>query len=115
MPKDPVQTRQHNNKLCYLHSTQIVLTYRTMQHFPKHLVPALLLAFSFTACGNLSNEVENKLNALKNKTETLDSTINKEFEKVSTLDSLINKESEKVKKLDTLINSTSSRLESISH
>jgi hypothetical protein len=66
-----------------------------------------------SACGGLSNEVENKLNELKNKTESLDSLLNKEFDKVSTLDSLIHGESDKVKKLDSLINKNSTRLDSV--
>jgi len=70
--------------------------------------------FVLASCGNLSNEVENKLNELKSKTESLDSLINTEVDKVLTLDSLINKESEKVKQLDTLINKSSSKLDSIS-
>jgi septal ring factor EnvC (AmiA/AmiB activator) len=85
-----------------------------MKYFPNKLLLTVLATFSLAACGNLSNEVENKLNELKSKTESLDSIINKEVDKVSTLDSLINKESEKVKKLDTLINKSSSQLDSIS-
>jgi hypothetical protein len=79
----------------------------------KHFL-AIVITFSLTACGNLSKEVENKLNELKSKTEILDSIINKEVDKVLTLDSLISKESEMVKKLDTLINKSSSQLDSIS-
>ncbi len=85
-----------------------------MNNFPIMILLIIVVTFSFTACGNLSNDVENRLNTLKNKTKSLDSIINKEVDKVSTLDSLINKESEKVKKLDTLINKTSYQLDSIS-
>jgi copper homeostasis protein CutC len=85
-----------------------------MKCFPNKLFLTILIPFSLTACDSLSNEVENKLNELKNKTESLDSLINKEVDKVLTLDSLINKESVKVKILDTLINKSSSQLDSIS-
>jgi septal ring factor EnvC (AmiA/AmiB activator) len=84
----------------------------TMQS-PIKVFLTIFAAFLLTACNNLSNEVENKLQQLKSKTESLDSLINKEVEKVSTLDSLINGESDKVKKLDSLINTNSSRLDSI--
>ena len=67
-----------------------------------------------SSCVNVSNEVENKLIELKNKTALLDSLINKEVDKVLTLDSIIIKESDKVKKLDTLINKTTLQLDSIS-
>jgi peptidoglycan hydrolase CwlO-like protein len=87
---------------------------KTMNNFSSKLLLTIVITFSLTACGNVSNDVENKLNTLKNKTKSLDSIINKEVGKVSTLDSLINKESEKVKKLDTLINKTSHQLDSIS-
>jgi len=83
----------------------------------KYFLPilvAVLVTVFLVSCGNLSNEVENKLNELKNKTESLDSIINKEVDKVITLDSLINGESEKVKKLDSLINKNSLKLDSIS-
>jgi len=79
------------------------------------ILAAVLAATFLASCGNLGNEVENKLNELKNKTESLDSMINKEVDKVLTLDSLINGESEKVKKLDSLINKNSSKLDSISN
>lgn len=63
-----------------------------------------------SSCGNISAEVEGKLNEHQSKTESLDSLINKEVDKVLTLDSLIEKESEKVKKLDTLIEKSTSQL-----
>ena len=80
-----------------------------------YILAAVLASAFLASCGNLGNEVENKLNELKNKTESLDSMINKEVDKVLTLDSLINGESEKVKKLDSLINKNSSKLDSISN
>ena len=79
----------------------------------KNIIFTMLAIILLASCGNLSNEVDNKLNELKNKTESLDSLVNKEIGKVLALDSLINKESEKVKKLDTLINKSSSQLDSI--
>ncbi len=79
----------------------------------KTYVLILITAVFFGACGSVSSEVENKLNELKSKTDSLDSLINKEVDKVLTLDSLVNQESEKVKKLDTLINKTTSQLDSI--
>jgi hypothetical protein len=88
---------------------------KTMNYFPNKLFTMIVITISLTSCGNLSNEVDNKLNELKNKTESLDSVINKEVNKVLMLDSLINREGEKVKKLDSLINKNSSKLDSISN
>lgn len=85
-----------------------------MHYFSNKLLPVAVVTFFVAACGNLSNEVENKLNELKAKTESLDSMINTEVGKVSTLDSLIHEESKKVKQLDTLINKSSAQLDSIS-
>jgi len=84
-----------------------------MTYIHKNIFFTILAMFLFSSCGNISNEVENKLNELKSMTESLDSLINKEVDKVITLDSLIDKESEKVKKLDTLIHKSSSQLDSI--
>lgn len=91
-----------------------VLNKDTMKCKNKIVMFAMLAMLLLASCGNISNELENKLNELQSKTESLDSVINKEVEKVLTLDSLINKESDKVKKLDTLINKSSSKLDSIS-
>jgi hypothetical protein len=84
-----------------------------MKYFGKTIFFTISVFFLLASCGNLSNEVEGKLNELKNKSESLDSLINKEIDKVSTLDSLIDKESEKVRKLDTLINNSSAKIDSI--
>lgn len=43
----------------------------TMNYFPNKLLLTIVITFSLTACGNLSNEVENKLNELQNKTESV--------------------------------------------
>lgn len=86
----------------------------TMKYFQKNIIVTISATLLLASCGNLSNEVDNKLNELKKKTESLDSLVNKEVDKVLTLDSLIYKETEKVKTLDTLINKSSSQLDSIS-
>ena len=85
-----------------------------MKHSLLHYVLPVVTIISLTSCDNLSNKVENKLDELKSKTESLDSLINKEVEKVSTLDSIINGESDKVKKLDSLIHTKASKIDSIS-
>jgi predicted site-specific integrase-resolvase len=85
-----------------------------MKGINKNIIFTMAAIFLLASCGNLSNEVENRLNKLKNKTESLDSLINKEVDKVLTIDSILNKEREKVKKLDTLINKSSFQLDSIS-
>jgi septal ring factor EnvC (AmiA/AmiB activator) len=72
----------------------------------------LFLAF-MSSCGDLRKEVEDKLNLLESKAESLDSLINKEFEKVIELDSLLKKETEKVKKLDSIIEKSASRIDSV--
>lgn len=86
-----------------------------MKNILKTVFILILAVFILTACGNMSEKVEKKLNELQDKTESLDSLINKKVDKVLTLDSLINFESDKVKKLDSLFNKTSSKLDSISN
>ena len=85
-----------------------------MQNSFKRRIFPVFIVMAFVSCNNLSNEVENKINELKTKTESLDSLINQEVEKVSSLDSLINGESDKVKKLDSIINKKVSAIDSIS-
>ena len=67
----------------------------------------------FISCTEMGRKVEEKLDNLNNKAESLDSLVNKEVDKVLILDSIINRESEKVKKLDSLIERSASRLDSI--
>jgi len=74
----------------------------------------VVLFLVFTSCGNVANEIDDELNKLKSKTESLDSMLNKEVNKVLTLDSLLVEESDKVKKLDSLINKSSSKIDSLS-
>jgi hypothetical protein len=91
-----------------------ILYKERLQSKNKIIIFTILAMFLLASCGNLSNQVENKLNELQNKSESLDALINKEVDKVLTLDSLIKIESENVKKLDSLINKSSSQLDSIS-
>lgn len=78
-------------------------------------IVVLLVAASgiFISCGELNRSMEEKLDDLEKKAESLDSLINKEVEKVWVLDSLINTEYDKVKKLDSLIIKSTSRFDSI--
>ena len=78
----------------------------------KIFLPLMLLLI-FNACTEMGRKVEEKLDDLNNKAESLDSLVNKEVDKVLILDSIINRESEKVKKLDSLIERSASRLDSI--
>lgn len=70
-----------------------------MNYFSNKPLLTIVIAISISSCGNISSEMENKLNELQNKTESLDSMINKEVDTV--------------KKLDTLINKSSSHIDSI--
>jgi predicted nucleotide-binding protein (sugar kinase/HSP70/actin superfamily) len=84
-----------------------------MKNLSKSVSVLILAVWFLTACGDISEKVEKKLNELEAKTESLDSLINNEVDKVLKLDSLVNLENDKVKKLDSLINKTSSKLDSI--
>ena len=86
-----------------------------MKRFFRNFLVLVIAVTLFTACSNLTKEVENKLNELNDKALSMDSLLNKEVERVLSLDSLISSESDKVKKLDSLINNTSSKLDSIAN
>jgi hypothetical protein len=77
------------------------------------LILPLLMMVLFISCSEMSKKVEDQLNDLTNKAESLDSLVNKEIDKVMELDSIINLEGNKVKVLDSLINKSSSRIDSI--
>ena len=77
------------------------------------IILPLLMIVLFISCSEMSKKVEEQLNDLTNKAESLDSLVNKEIDKVMALDSIINLEGKKVKVLDSLINESSSRIDSI--
>jgi ABC-type transporter Mla subunit MlaD len=89
--------------------------------FKKHFVMrkqlSVLLPFAimilFASCNEMSKRVEDKLNELTNKANSLDTLINKELDKVKALDSILNRESDKVKVLDSLINKSTFKLDSV--
>jgi hypothetical protein len=74
---------------------------------------ALVMMFLFISCTDMGKKVEDHLNDLTNKAQSLDSLVNKEIDKVMALDSIINLEGNKVKVLDSLINKSSSKIDSI--
>jgi hypothetical protein len=94
----------------------------------------LLIPFSLlfivaltTSCENLEKKMQEKVNLINEKADSLDSLMNRELEKVNSLDSLLNRELdkvdsldmllnrelEKVNELDSLLNSTSSTVDSM--
>ncbi|RIW15719.1 hypothetical protein D0X99_09855 [Algoriphagus lacus] len=92
------------------------------------VLPILLfLLVVTTSCENLEGKLQEKVNLINEKAESLDSLMNKELGKVNSLDSLINrnldkadsldaminKELEKVNSLDSLINDTASKVDSM--
>ena len=78
----------------------------------KVILPLVIMVL-FISCSDMSKKVEDRLNDLTNKAESLDSLVNKEIDKVMALDSIINLEGNKVNELDSLINKSSSRIDSI--
>ena len=82
----------------------------------KVLKIRLFVAFfsvTLISCSDVSRKVDDNIEKLLKKTETLDSLLNQEVDKILTLDSLIDKEHQKVIKLDSLIQKSSSKLDSV--
>lgn len=83
----------------------------------KHTIKALLfivIIIIMASCKNdLGQKLEDKLNGLDSKAESLDLLLNKELEQVGNIDSLINFDNDKIKKLDSVITESSSRMDSI--
>jgi hypothetical protein len=77
------------------------------------IILPLIMTVLFISCSDISKKVEDRLNDLNNKAESLDTLLNKEIDKVMELDSIINRERDKVKVLDSLIDKSSSRIDSI--
>ena len=83
-----------------------------MRNQIKIMLP-LMSMFLFISCGEMTKKVEDKLQDLTNKANSLDTLIKKEIDKVMALDSIINLEGDKIKMIDSLINKSSSKLDSI--
>jgi hypothetical protein len=96
-------------------NTSLFFTFlkHTMNSSIKVIGLALAASCSLISCGDLSNELDKKLNELENKTQSLDSIVNKEVDKVLTLDTLIEKERQKLNNLDTLVKTSTSKIDSI--
>lgn len=82
----------------------------------KALKTSIYIAFisvTFFSCGDVSRKVDEKIDQLQKKTESIDSLLNQEVDKVLPLDSLIDKEQQRVLKLDSLIQDSSSKIDSV--
>lgn len=86
-----------------------------MKNLLKKNVLIIFSILLFSSCGDISKNVEDKINELNTKAEKLDSIVNRELNKVNSLDSIINIEGDKVKRLDSLINKSSSKIDSITN
>lgn len=62
---------------------------------------------------DVSKKLENKLNEINLKAESLDSMVNREMNSIKNFDSLINFESDKIKKLDSIITESASKIDSM--
>lgn len=84
-----------------------------MKKVLKITLLVIFLSGILISCTDASRKVDEKINNLMKKTESLDSLVNKEVDKVLTLDSLIEKEHQKVKKLDSIVQKSTSKLDSV--
>jgi PBP1b-binding outer membrane lipoprotein LpoB len=60
------------------------------------LIPILFSCVLITSCNQLSDEVDNQINDIKNKKEEID--------KATNVDTIIKKETDKIKDLDNVLN-----------
>lgn len=84
-----------------------------MKKVLKTILFVVFLSATFTSCGDVSRKVDENIEKLIKKTESLDSLLNQEVDKILIIDSLIDKERLKVIKLDSLIQKSSSKLDSV--
>jgi septation ring formation regulator EzrA len=84
-----------------------------MKHL-QSIFSASFFVFFLISCESLNGDLENKIDEITKKTESIDSLINDKVEDYSNLDSIVEKGNNKVKKLDSLINGSSSKIDSIS-
>ncbi len=84
----------------------------------KTLIIIFTVVFStvvFISCNDMRKKVDEKIDNLLKKTESIDSLIINEVDKVLELDTLISTGNEKVKKLDSIVDKSTVRLDSITN
>ena len=84
-----------------------------MEKVLKIYIFLVFFSIVFFSCNDVSKKVDDRIEQVLRKTETLVSLLNQEVDKVLTLDSLIDKEHQKVLRLDSLIQKSSSKLDSV--
>jgi hypothetical protein len=80
---------------------------------PARVLALVACTGLLNSCSDLGQQMDQKVDMLLKRTESLDSLVNKEFDKVRSLDSLINAEGDKIKQLDSLIDRSTSKIDSI--
>lgn len=78
----------------------------------KILVVALAAGF-FASCGDVSRKVNEKIEELTQKSESLDSLVNNEINEILPIDSLMKTEQEKFTQIDSLVQKPIKKLDSI--
>ncbi|MFP4088903.1 MAG: hypothetical protein ACLFUB_13310 [Cyclobacteriaceae bacterium] len=74
---------------------------------------AITLFVWMASCGDISQKMDEKLDAINRTAEGIDSLANTKLDKLQQLDTLVNGKLQKVERLDSIFNQTRSRLDSL--
>lgn len=66
-----------------------------------------------TSCNQINQKIDNELNQIQSKADSIDSLVNKKVDQVKQIDSMIQKGTNQVKKIDTLVQKSQSQLDSL--
>lgn len=89
-----------------------LFSFQTMKIALTSLSLLLFVVFA-TSCDNLEGKLQEKVDLINAKAQSLDSLMNKELDKMGSLDSMLNRELDKVDSLDVIINQKLEKVNSL--
>lgn len=69
--------------------------------------------FFSSSCNQINQKIDDELNKIQSKADSIDSLVNKKVDQVKQIDSMIQNGTNQVKKIDTLVQKSQNQLDSL--
>lgn len=93
--------------------TIFIITIMKAKRSMTAFISMIALFFALSACGDLDQKINDKMDAINRTVEGLDSLANDKIDRVQQFDTLLNTKMEKLEKMDSLVNRSRARLDSL--
>lgn len=84
-----------------------------LNHLPIRIFIICFSLFTLSACGDISQKLEDNLDAINRTVDGLDSLANDKMDRLEHLDTLVNTKMDKLERIDSVVNRNRSRLDSL--